>query len=192
MSENTHQIDLLDEAHIPAKKRGLSLGSIVLLAAIVVAAAIFGLALARQKETQPTAGAAPDFTVTSFDGETIRLADLRGKIVVLNFWASWCVPCKQEAPVLETIWQRYRDRDVVVLGVAYVDAYNASLEFIDEFGLTYPNAPDQGTVVSDRYHITGVPETFIIDRDGNIAEFIYAQVTEPGLTASLDRLLEAS
>ncbi|MFO7321613.1 MAG: TlpA disulfide reductase family protein [Chloroflexota bacterium] len=192
MTQESSLIELLDEPQPPVKKRGLGLGSIVLLGAIVVVAAIFGLALARQKQTQPTAGAAPDFTVTTFDGETIRLSDLRGQIVVLNFWASWCGPCEQEAPALEAIWQRYRDQDVVVLGIAYVDNPSNSLQFIERFGLTYPNAPDAGTVISDAYNIQGVPETFIIDRDGNITEFILAQVTEQGLTASLDRLLRAS
>jgi len=192
MSENVLPPDLLDEPQPTAQRRGLSLGSIVLLGAIVIAAAIVGLALARQKQTQPTSGPAPDFAVTTFDGAEIRLSDLRGQVVVVNFWASWCIPCKDEAPVLQAAWEKYRDRGVVILGVAYVDTPTNSLAFIDEFSITYPNASDAGTRVSDAYHITGVPETFIIDRDGNIAQFYYAQVTEPTLSNTLDRLIEAS
>lgn len=192
MSEHLLPPDLLDEPQPQHRRRGISLGTILLLGAIVIAAGIVGLALARQRMTQPTAGPAPDFTVTTFDGEEITLADLRGQVVVVNFWASWCIPCKDEAPVLQAAWERYRDQGVVILGVAYVDTPSASLEFIDEFGITYPNAPDAGTRVSEAYHITGVPETFIIDRDGQIAEFVYAQVTESGLTRTLDRLLAAS
>lgn len=190
MNDNVFPPDLLDEPQ-PATRRGLSLGSIVLLSAIVIAAAIVGLALARQKQTQPTSGPAPDFTVTTFDGEEISLNDLRGQVVVVNFWASWCIPCKDEAPVLQAAWEKYRDQGVVLLGVAYVDTPTNSLAFIDEFGITYPNAPDAGTRISDAYHITGVPETFIIDQAGNIAQFFYAQVTEPELSATLDRLIQA-
>lgn len=191
MSENVLPPDLLDEPQPATRRRGLSLGSIVLLGAIVIAAAIVGLALARQKQTQPTSGPAPDFTVTTFDGEEIRLSDLRGQVVVVNFWASWCIPCKDEAPVLQAAWEKYRDQNVVMLGIAYVDTPANSLDFIDEFGITYPNAPDAGTRVSDAYHITGVPETFVVDQDGNIAQFFYAQVTEESLSATLDQLIQA-
>lgn len=191
MSEQILPPDLLDEPQPEVRRRGLSLGSIVLLGAIIIAAAIVGLALARQKMTQPTAGPAPDFTVTTFDGQEIALSQLRGQVVVVNFWASWCIPCKDEAPVLQAAWERYRDRGVLLLGIAYVDTESASLAFMEEFGITYPNAPDTGTRVSEAYHITGVPETFIIDQNGQIAEFFYAQVTEQQLAATLDRLIEA-
>jgi cytochrome c biogenesis protein CcmG/thiol:disulfide interchange protein DsbE len=190
MSDNVLPPDLLEGPQPAAQRRGLSLGSIVLLGAIVIAAAIVGLALARQKETQPTSGPAPDFSVTTFDGDEIRLSDLRGQVVVVNFWASWCIPCKDEAPVLQAAWEKYRDQGVVILGVAYVDTPGNSLAFMDEFDITYPNAPDAGTRISDAYHITGVPETFIIDQDGNIAEYYYAQVTESALSETLDRLIQ--
>ena len=191
MNDNVLPPDLLEDPPPTPGRRGLSLSSIVLLGAIVIAAAIVGLALARQKQTQPTAGPAPDFTVTTFDGQTMSLSDLRGQVVVVNFWASWCIPCKDEAPVLQAAWERYRDQDVVILGVAYVDTPANSLAFIDEYSITYPNASDAGTRVSDAYHITGVPETFIVDRDGNIAQYFYAQVTEPALTEILDQLTQA-
>lgn len=191
MSDNVLPPDLLDDPQPTEQRRGLSLGSFVLLGAIVVAAIIVGLALARQKQTQPTSGPAPDFSVTSFDGEEINLSDLRGQVVVVNFWASWCIPCKDEAPVLQAAWENYRDQGVVILGIAYVDTPTNSLDFIDEFDITYPNAPDAETRVSDAYHITGVPETFIIDQNGQIAQFFYAQVTENSLYPVLDRLIEA-
>jgi cytochrome c biogenesis protein CcmG/thiol:disulfide interchange protein DsbE len=191
MSENVLPPDLLDEPQPDQQRRGFGLGSFVLLGAIVIAAIIVGLALARQKQTQPTSGPAPDFTVTTFDGQEVSLSDLRGQVVLVNFWASWCIPCKDEAPVLQAAWERYRDRGVVILGVAYVDTPSNSLAFIDEFGITYPNAPDAETRVSDAYHITGVPETFLIDQNGQIAQFFYAQVTEESLFPALDALIEA-
>jgi cytochrome c biogenesis protein CcmG/thiol:disulfide interchange protein DsbE len=173
-----------------ARRGGLSLGSIVLLAGILAVAAVFGVALLRQQTTQPTSGPAPDFTLTTFDGETITLSDLRGQVVVVNFWASWCGPCRDEAPALQAVWEKYRDRGVLVVGVAYVDNERNSRDFIEEFGLTYPNGADVETRISDRYHIRGVPETFIIDQQGEVAEFIFAAVNEDDLSATLDALLE--
>ncbi|MBC7810847.1 MAG: redoxin domain-containing protein [Burkholderiales bacterium] len=188
MSDVTEPISLTET---PARlRRGLSLGSIVLLIGVAMVAVVFGVALARQNTTQPTDGPAPDFALTTFDGEPIRLSDLRGQIVIVNFWASWCGPCRDEAPALQAVWERYQDQGVVVLGVAYTDIEADSREFINEFGLTYPNGPDLGTEISkQRYHIVGVPETFVIDQTGNVAEFIYAQVSEAGLTATIERLL---
>ena len=86
-----------------------------------------------------SSGSAPDFTLNTFEGETIRLSDLRGQVVVINIWASWCVPCRDEAPVLERLWREYRDRGVVFLGVDYADTEREARAFIAEFGLTYPN-----------------------------------------------------
>lgn len=176
----------------PQQSGGLGAGSIAVIAAIVVAAVIFGFALVQQSQTQPTDGKAPDFEFTTFDGETMRLSDLRGKVVVINFWASWCIPCKDEAPELRAAWQHYAERgDVVFLGIAYADNGPRSMEFMAEYGLDYMNAPDLGTRISELYNIQGVPETFIIDKDGNVAEFIYAGVNQEQLYRMIDPLLGA-
>jgi thiol-disulfide isomerase/thioredoxin len=177
----------------PSRGFRLSLGGVLLIGAILIVAFIVGLALARQSQTQPTAGIAPDFTVTPFDGVPFTLSEQRGRIVVLNFWASWCGPCRVEVPILERLWQDYRDRGVIVLGVTYADNERDSRAFMEQFNVTYLVAPDIGTIVSkERYHITGVPETFIIDQNGEIARFIFADIDAQDdieIRALLDSLL---
>jgi cytochrome c biogenesis protein CcmG/thiol:disulfide interchange protein DsbE len=147
---------------------------------------ILFLGLLRAQEGPVAVGKrAPDFTLTSFDGQEYRLSDLRGKVVVLNFWASWCKPCEQEAADLEAAWRYYQGQGdgVVFLGVAYTDTEKNALEYLEKFDITYPNGPDLGTRISQAYRITGVPETYIIDRDGVLA---YARLS-PFL--SLDEIL---
>jgi len=126
----------------------------------------------------------PPITLTTYDGQTIQTKDLTGKVVVLNFWASWCKPCEQEAAELEMAYQYFKPGDqVVFLGLAYVDTEPNSLAYLQKFGITYPNGPDLRTSVSQMFKIRGVPETYIIDKEGKLA---YAKI---GPFTSLEEII---
>jgi cytochrome c biogenesis protein CcmG/thiol:disulfide interchange protein DsbE len=133
---------------------------------------------------------APAFALTTLDGASVSLAAHRGQIVVVNFWASWCYPaCYEEAPVLEQNWRAYRERGVVVLGIAIQDTREAMEKFIRDFGLTFPNAPDPSGKVSVDYGVYGVPETFFVDRQGRIRVKHVGAVTDAVFRKTVDRLL---
>jgi cytochrome c biogenesis protein CcmG/thiol:disulfide interchange protein DsbE len=172
------------------KGRRLSLTAVVLVVGATLVVIMLGISLARAGQTQPASGPAPDFTLRTFDGELFSLAEQRGNVVIVNFWASWCVPCREEAPILQDVWERYRDRGVVMVGVDYLDVERDALAFIDEFGITYPNGLDMGKAISERYRIKGVPETFIVDQEGTIVEFYVGAAKEGQLDAILEPLLE--
>ena len=114
---------------------------------------------------------APGFTLERLDGEgELVLSSFEGRAVVLNFWASWCIPCKEEAPILERVWQQNRDRGVVVVGLDGKDFRGDARRFVRRFGLTFPIVYDgPGDVVKD-YGVTGFPETFVLDRQGKVVE----------------------
>ncbi len=144
---------------------------------LVVALALIlllGVRLAQANQPALATGAAPGFEFKTFEGQTYRLVDLHGKPVVLNFWASWCQPCRQEAPILQATWEQYKTQNLLVLGVDYVDTEPEAKKYLQEFKITYPNGPDLGTVISQAYHITGVPETYFITREGKLLDGVDA------------------
>ncbi len=102
------------------------------------------------------------------DGKNvIHLEDLRGKVVVINFWASWCKPCEQEALDLQKAWEEYAPSgEVVFLGIGWTDTEPNARVYLKKFNITYPNGPDLGTRISQYFRIKGVPETYFVDRDG--------------------------
>jgi len=153
---------------------------------------LLGWGLLRAQKGPLSAGTAPDFTLTSFGGETIKLSELRGQVVVINFWASWCPPCRDEAAYLEQTWRKYRDQDVVFIGVDYADTEVEALAYIKEFNITYFNGPDIATRLAQAYNIQGVPETFFVARDGTLREPHIGPLYPPTLDNLIDELFAES
>ena len=132
---------------------------------------------------------APEFTLPLFDGGELVLTELRGRPVVINFWASWCAPCVDEAPDLERTWRRYMDDDVVFIGVDIQDGDESAQAFIDEFDITYPNGhDDQGRITVD-YGVIGIPVTFFVNRGGTIERRWVGAIDESRLVRWVDDLI---
>lgn len=133
---------------------------------------------------------APDFTMPDLDsGEPISLTAFRGKVVVLNVWASWCLPCREEAPALQAAWEAYRNRGVQILGSNYQDDRDAALGFVREFGITYPSVFDPSGRLAVDYAYVGLPSTFVIDRAGRIRFQFTGYMTGQTLRRVLDEVL---
>lgn len=180
------------EVSTPTKKSRFSWGRLVVWGGLIALLIILGVALLRTQEGQPNPGqTAPTFTLTTFDGKDISLESLKGKVVLLNFWASWCITCKDEAAFLEQAWQQYSARgDVVFLGVAWTDTDSKAKDYIARYNISYQNGPDLGTRISQRYRITGVPETYIIGRDGVLADVhLVPFISKQEITSIIDPLL---
>ncbi|HIC88431.1 MAG TPA: TlpA family protein disulfide reductase [Anaerolineae bacterium] len=168
----------------------LGMGQIIalLLAAAFLALMAFGLI--RRYQGRVEHGPAPDFTLTTFDGEQITLSNLRGHPVVLNFWASWCQPCKVEAPDLEQAWRDYKDQGVMFIGVDYLDQEHPAKAYLAEFDITYPNGPDIGSKIYRAYRVQGVPETFLISPEGEVVRVKVGPISRAELDQWLQPWLE--
>ncbi|MEZ4681680.1 MAG: TlpA disulfide reductase family protein [Caldilineaceae bacterium] len=129
---------------------------------------------------QRAAGVAPDFTFTTFDGESIALSELRGQGVVLNFWASWCDPCREEAVLLEQTWQQEQANGIVFLGLDYLDQEPQAKAYLETYRVSYANGPDLQSKAARDYGIKGVPETFFIDPEGKIAYMVIGPIMSSG------------
>jgi cytochrome c biogenesis protein CcmG/thiol:disulfide interchange protein DsbE len=182
----TQQKTEVKSASRPAWGRILAWGGLIALLAIVA----IGLLQAQQGPVG-IGQRAPNFTLNTFEGEQISLSSLQGKVVMINFWASWCKPCEGEAPDLENAWRYYQPGgEVVFLGVDYVDTEPAALEYLQKFDVTYPNGPDLGTRISQAYRTTGVPETYIIDKSGILRYVKLSPISLDELRSAIDPLLE--
>jgi cytochrome c biogenesis protein CcmG/thiol:disulfide interchange protein DsbE len=173
------------------------------IAAVGLVAALFGLLVWKVASDEDPGGAAgafqrgeqvaaPAFALRRLEGDgDLRLASLRGKVVVLNFWAAWCAPCRTEAPLFEAAWQRYRARGVEFVGVNTTDYTGAAKDFVQRYGVTYPNVRDaSGRVLAD-YGGLPLPRTFFVGRTGLVVGYIHGEASEEDLERGIESALSA-
>ena len=170
--------------------RGLSPAWIAagVIALIVLALLGYGL-LASPSEPPQIGNPVPDFQLVALDGSSMNLGAKQGQVVVINFFASWCAPCRQEAAALEQTWREYQDRGVQFFGIAYKDADSKAQAFLDEFDVTYPSTVDRSNRAARDYGLTGVPETFVVDEQGLLVRHFLGPINQAQLSRELDRLL---
>lgn len=138
---------------------------------------------------------APDFELALYSNyradlpEKVRLSDLRGRVVLINFWASWCLECKKEAPDLEATYQRFKDRGVTFIGVDYLDTERFAYDFLREYNVSYANGIDLQQRIAMLYRITGVPETFVVDKNGIIRHIELQRMTARQLSDVIELAL---
>ena len=168
---------------------------IVLAAAVLGVAAVvsvFSSGFGRDPSVVPSnfvSEPAPDLAGPTLDGGTYDLDRDPAKVVLVNVWASWCPPCRDEAPTLERAWQRYRGRGVVLVGLDVWDGEQDARDFLRRFGVTYPNGPDTDGSAAIGYGLTGIPETYFIRPDGTMARHWVGPLTDQQIEAFIEELL---
>ncbi len=167
--------------------------SLAWMAAGVIALIVLGLLgyglLANPTEPPQAGSPVPDFQLTALDGSSMNLGDQQGRVVVVNFFASWCDPCRQEAVALEQTWRDYQDRGVQFFGIAYKDADAKAQAFLDEFDVSYPSTVERNNRTARAYGLTGVPETFVIDQQGLLVRHFLGPITQAQLSQEINQLL---
>ncbi len=166
-------------------------GQTLAIAAVGVLAGLLLWRLTHQAPAPRAGQQAPAFSLQKLNGTgTVSLASLRGKAVVLNFFASWCGPCKREAPALEKVWRDYRAQGVIVLGIDTNDQASQGRGFVAAHGVTYPTVGGAGNGMMERYGIPGFPVTYVLDRRGRVVGGeILGAVSDQPFAGELDRYL---
>jgi len=171
-----------------ARRRGLTIGLVAASVGVAAAAGLFWL-----QHRGPRL--APDFAVPDLSGQAVRLSALRGKVVLLNLWTTWCPPCREEMPSMQRLYERLRDRDFQLLAVSQDEDGKQVVEpFVKEMRLSFPVLVDPDHQVGDRYGVWGYPETFVIDRTGHVVERVIGprDWASPEQVASLEALIAAA
>ncbi len=163
----------------------------VLILALVVLVAGVLLTLFRAPSTGPSV--APDFILPDMNGQVVRLSQLKGKVVLLNLWATWCPPCRKEMPTMEVLYRKLKDADFVMLAASQdIDGKKTVAPYIHEQGFTFPVLLDVTGETGKKYGATGYPETFIIDRQGVIVHrhIGYNDWARPAVETALRKLAD--
>ncbi|HET8525244.1 MAG TPA: redoxin domain-containing protein [Actinomycetota bacterium] len=191
--QDRREADEIEEIAEPERRHPRTRTIAIVLAPLVLFALLLASGLGKDPRALPSeliGKPAPEFSLPRIDADgTISSRDLAGQVVILNFWASWCQPCRQEHDDLEAAWGRYRERGVVVLGVSFEDTPEGAMGFRRELGGDWPIADDPGSKTAIAYGVFGVPETFVIAPDGTIAAKTTGAVTYEWLTDQIEGAL---
>jgi cytochrome c biogenesis protein CcmG/thiol:disulfide interchange protein DsbE len=194
----------MDPAHPPGDDETVSVGNaersrkgtrraLVFLPGVLLAGLLaYGLFAPARDKAADDKPSATSFDLPLLSGSgSVASADLRGKPVVLNFWASWCIPCKEEMPAFEDVWKQYRDR-VTIVGVNVQDSPVAAKEFAETVGVTYPLVTDPGDELSNDLHVVGLPQTFFLDSELNLTgnDRQLGAISADKLAARIEKLIE--
>jgi len=167
----------------------------ILFISVVAVLGFIGVRLFGNDDAIIQIGESPeDFVLYTYSDEIIDTSDLEGKVLLINFWASWCDPCEEEALLLEEAWGKIGQgafNDVHFLGIAYNDVESSSRDFLEEYGITYPNGPDLRGEISGIYNVKGVPETYILDQNGRLQFIKYGPfITSEEIVKAVEQVLE--
>lgn len=172
------------------RRRAVLVGAVVAVVSAIVGLLSTGLGRDPSSVASPLIGrVAPDFTLSRLDGPALTLSTLRGQVVVLNFWASWCAECHTEQAALDQTWKKFQDSGVVVVGVNFQDTTADASDYVRAAGVSYPVVLDTDSRTALAYGLRGVPETFIVDRDGRIVERVIGPVNATRLSKTISSLL---
>ncbi len=172
-----------------------------ILFVLILALGVGWIFLSTDKEGLSTAGQipapqkgflAPDFTLETLEGESVTLSDLRGKVVLLNFWATWCPPCRAEMPAFQQAYADYKDEDFVILAVNATtqDSPEEVAKFIDEYGLRFPIVLDKTGETNRLYQVQSLPTSFFVDKEGVIQEVVVGGLAEAMVRARVEELMK--
>lgn len=160
------------------------IGLLVILAVQMKASRVTSLEVGQQVR---------DFSITTFDGQQFTLSEQAGRIVLLNFWSSWCASCDEEGAALEQVWQEVEPGgEILFLGVNYVDTDKDSMAFLERYNITYPNGADLGSRIANYFKVDAVPETYLINPDGTLAAIQIGPFTTPDQVREFLSLTEAN
>ncbi len=184
------------------RRTGTLLGMVAVVALVVVACLLLATGLGRGNAVaaSPLVGhRAPDFTLPALPGTVatgserqVRLSALRGQVVLVNFWASWCTECRDEQADLNRLWTRYRDARVVVVGVDFQDAAGDARGFVARSGATYPVVADRRSQTALAYGVRGIPETYLVAPDGRLVDRVVGAVDADRRGRRIDALLDGA
>lgn len=175
------------------RRRARLLAGVIAAVAVIVALLAAGLGRDPSVIVSPLVGrAAPNFTLPQLDGPPVTLSKLRGQVVVINFWASWCTECKVEQAALNQTWQRFRDSGVVMIGVNFEDSTGAARGYVRTADVTYPVVEDTDSRTALAYGVRGVPETFVVNQSGRVVNRVIGPVGAATLASEINSVLASA